>query len=331
MKKIHDELIHGKRSQVVFAVLAKKHLVESSKRSINRDMVCVEQLLPFIGEQEMTQVYRGYVDGSPTPLEQFILDRAKKGVSVRTANYALQVLNTIGNRATRDWRMLEHWTSVPLLKPKDLELDRYKGLKKKRRSVPLTWDEQEILFKELPDYLKDMCLFKVNTGCREQEVCQLRWDWFDRTTYSGMWFFALPLDIVKNRDHVDEGRPVVLNDIAKDIIRKQIGNGSEWVFPHPGTSKPLQQMNCTAYQTARERASKILRGIKMTNIHALKHTYGARLKAAGVSKDDRRDLLGHKNGDVTDLYCAKELTRMLENTNKVTQEKGKLILWKRAV
>ena len=55
------------------------------------------------------------------------------------------------------------------------------------------------------------------------------------------------------------------------------------------------------------------------------------MKATGVSKDDRRDLLGHKNGDVTDLYCAKELTRMLENTNKVTQEKGKLILWKRTV
>jgi hypothetical protein len=51
----------------------------------------------------------------------------------------------------------------------------------------------------------------------------------------------------------------------------------------------------------------------------------------GVSKDDRRDLLGHKSGDVTDLYWAKELTRMLENTNKVTQQKGKLILWKRAV
>ena len=90
-------------------------------------------------------------------------------------------------------------------------------------------------------------------------------------------------------------------------------------------------MNCTAYQTARERATRKIPSINMTNIHALKHTYGARLKAAGVSKDDRRDLLGHKNGDVTDLYCAKELTRMLENTNKVTQEKGKLILWKRAV
>jgi hypothetical protein len=55
------------------------------------------------------------------------------------------------------------------------------------------------------------------------------------------------------------------------------------------------------------------------------------LKAAEISKDDRRDLLGHKSGDVTVLYCAKEHARMLENTNKVTQEQDKLILWKRSV
>ena len=128
-----------------------------------------------------------------------------------------------------------------------------------------------------------MCLFKVNTGCREQEVCQLRWDWFDKTTYQGLWFFALPLEIVKNRDHVDEGRPVVLNDIAKEVIRKQIGNDSEWVFPHPETEQPIKQMNCPAYETARRRDTKILSGVKTTNMHALKHTYGGRLKAAGRS------------------------------------------------
>ena len=118
---------------------------------------------------------------------------------------------------------------------------------------------------------------------------------------------------------------------AGNGLGKLIGNDSKWVFPHPETEQPIKQMNCTAYQTARERATRKIPSIKMTNIHALKHTYGARLKAAGVSKDDCRDLLGHKSGDVTDLYCAKELTSMLENTNKVTQEQGKLILWKRAV
>jgi integrase len=29
----------------------------------------------------------------------------------------------------------------------------------------------------MPDHLARMALFKVNTGCREQEVCSLRWEW----------------------------------------------------------------------------------------------------------------------------------------------------------
>jgi len=56
-----------------------------------------------------------------------------------------------------------------------------------------------------------------------------------------------------------------------------------------------------------------------------------RLIACCNIKGESSDLLDHKNGDVTDLCCAKELTRLLENSNKVTQKKGKLILLKRAV
>ena len=48
-------------------------------------------------------------------------------------------------------------------------------------------------------------------------------------------------------------------------------------------------------------------------------------------KGESSDLLDHKNGDVTELCCAKELTRWFEKSNKVTQKKGKLILLKRAV
>jgi hypothetical protein len=46
------------------------------------------------------------------------------------------------------------------------------------------------------------------------------------------------------------------------------------------------------------------------------------MKTAGISKDGRLELLDHKDGDLTDLYCGKELTRMLENTRKVTQVIG---------
>jgi hypothetical protein len=69
--------------------------------------------------------------------------------------------------------MLKYWTPVSFLKPKDLDLIRYNGLKKKRSLLPLTWEEQEVLFNKLPDYLRQMFLFKVNTGCREQGICRL--------------------------------------------------------------------------------------------------------------------------------------------------------------
>lgn len=42
---------------------------------------------------------------------------------------------------------------------------------------PLSWQEQRLLFSELPSHLARMALFQVNTGTREQEVAQLRWDW----------------------------------------------------------------------------------------------------------------------------------------------------------
>ena len=47
------------------------------------------------------------------------------------------------------------------------------SVKDSRAPYPLTQEEQSLLFQELPDHLARMALFKVNTGCREQEVCRL--------------------------------------------------------------------------------------------------------------------------------------------------------------
>ncbi len=43
----------------------------------------------------------------------------------------------------------------------------------KSQPYPLDWSEQIRLFNALPVYLRDMALFKVNTGTREAEVCNL--------------------------------------------------------------------------------------------------------------------------------------------------------------
>lgn len=52
-------------------------------------------------------------------------------------------------------------------------------------------------------------------------------------------------------------------------------------------------------------------------MHDLKHTFGCRLRAAGVSFEDRQDLLGHKSARVTTHYPTVELTRLIEAVERI--------------
>ncbi|MGV8429173.1 tyrosine-type recombinase/integrase, partial [Pseudomonas aeruginosa] len=99
--------------------------------------------------------------------------------------------------------------------------------------------------------LQAMALYKVNTGCREQEVCKLRWEWEIKVPELETSVFLIPADFggrfedsgVKN----GEERLVVLNDVARSIIRKQRGRDPEWVFPYEG--RALHRMNDTAWRS----------------------------------------------------------------------------------
>ena len=59
-------------------------------------------------------------------------------------------------------------------------------------------------------------------------------------------------------------------------------------------------------------------GFASIRVHDLKHTFGRRLKAAGVTEEDRKSLLGHKNGSVTSHYSGAELGQLIEAANKVS-------------
>src|SRR4051812_19976554 len=71
-------------------------------------------------------------------------------------------------------------------------------------------------------------------------------------------------------------------------------------------------MHNSEWQEARTRA-----GLSQVRVHDLKHTFGRRLRAAGVSFEDRQDLLGHRSGRITTHYSAAELSRLIEAANRV--------------
>ena len=54
----------------------------------------------------------------------------------------------------------------------------------------------------------------------------------------------------------------------------------------------------------------------------LKHTYGRRLRSAGVSLETRKLLLAHKNGDITTHYSAAEIGELIAATKSDLRREG---------
>jgi len=57
-----------------------------------------------------------------------------------------------------------------------------------------------------------------------------------------------------------------------------------------------------------------------------RHTFGHRLRAAGVSYEDRQDLLGHRSGRITTHYSAPDLKRLLEAANSICEQERATVL-----
>jgi hypothetical protein len=49
----------------------------------------------------------------------------------------------------------------------------------------------------------------------------------------------------------------------------------------------------------------------LKGVHNLRHTFGRRLRSAGISLETRKALLGHANGDITTHYSAAELEELI--------------------
>ena len=98
------------------------------------------------------------------------------------------------------------------------------------------------------------------------------------------------------------------------MIEEIRGQNAEYIFSYK--EKPIQNIYNSAWKSARERSN-----LTQVRLHDLKHTFGHRLRIAGVSLETRKVLLGHTNGDTRSHYSAPELEELIKAVNKVCGEK----------
>ena len=303
--------LFGQRPQRTFREAAIRYLEENTEQACIDEVAWHLKLLdPYIGKLGLPEVH----DATLAPF----VSKRMQTVSATTVRRSLEVVRRILNLAARKWREED---GAPWLSTAPPLLSMPKG--PVRKPYPLSWEEQTRLFAQLPQHLARMALFKVNTGLREQEVVQLRWAWEQRVPELDATVFLIPGNFggrrrnsgVKNR----EDRLVVLNETAAAVIEACRGEHPEFVFSYRG--QPVRFMNNNAWQRARKAA-----GLEQVRVHDLKHTFGRRLRAAGVPLETRKALLGHKSGDITTHYSAPEMAELVEAANRVAATRVRTLL-----
>lgn len=168
LENLRQQRVYGIRRTRTWEEAATRFLIEyKDQPSIKLSAHHLAQLHPYLKDLPLTHI-------DDQALEEFVADRLSgmvlpsgkklKPVAPRTVNISIERVIRILSLCARKWRDEERrpWLdSVPMLTKLDLK-------KKVRLPYPMTWEEQSILFGELPAHLQKMALFKVNPGTREQ-------------------------------------------------------------------------------------------------------------------------------------------------------------------
>jgi len=291
---------YGVRPKRSFNKAAARYLRwNQHKDSIHDDAIHLKQMMPFIGHHDLDQVHMG-------TLQSFITARKEAGIKSKSINNALGVVRHLLNQAASEW-LDDHGLTWLAIAPKIKLLK----VTDARKPYPLSWQEQNRLIQALPDMNAEMVLFKVNTGSREQEVCQLQWDWEVKLPELNTNVFIVPGELVKN----EEDRLIVLNKVAKSVIDRRRGIHKKHAFTYKG--KPVTKMNNSAWKRSWREAGLPVDDKYLRGVHNLKHTFGLRLRAAGVPYETKQVLLGHKNGDITTHYSAAEIGELIDAAEKI--------------
>ena len=240
---------------------------KSYRTSLNR-------LEPYFGKSNLLSI-------TPRNISKYKMLRNDDGAAPATINRELAMLSKAFSLAVKEWEWLKDnpVSKVPREK-EDNERDRW-----------LTVDEEQSLLENSPEWLRDIILFNLHTGLRQDELLSLTWDRVD--------VFRKTILIADTKN----GKPktIPLNKPALGILKSKarvISIKSDIVF-HSKSGTKIDKHNLRrAFVIAMGKAD-----IEDFTYHGLRHTFATRLAQIGYDLYKISKLLGHKDIKTTQRYA----------------------------
>jgi len=170
------------------------------------------------------------------------------------------------------------------------------------RERSLSPEQANQLLAELPHHLRDMALFSLLTGLRQANVLGLESSRVDLDR-GHAWIGS---SMSKN------GRPisVPLNSYAIEVLLRQLGKHSSWVFTYKG--KSIATANTRAWRSALKRA-----GIEDFRWHDLRHTWATWHRQSGTPTHELQCLGGWRTASMVDRYAHMASDHLAESASRL--------------
>lgn len=276
-QQVHDRLAAARWEQERLGVKPRRSweeavlrwLLETKHKATHEaDKAKLRWLDPYLGGRYLDEIDRTLID-------RIKFDR-EKVASASTANRYLALVRAILRKASTEWEWIDRVPKVNMFRESE------------GRVRSLTPAEFQRLVHELPPHLADMAMFAVATGLRQANVTGLEWQHVDLARRHA-W---IPASQHKNR----KPHSVPLNDLAMQVLTKQVGKDPRWVFTFQG--EHIQRTSTKAWAAALKRA-----GIEDFRWHDLRHTFATWHRQAGTPTHELQRLGGWKTSIMVERYA----------------------------
>ncbi|MBC8556006.1 MAG: tyrosine-type recombinase/integrase [Candidatus Brocadiales bacterium] len=167
--KIRTEIVEGKYyekpicNERTFLPLIAKFIKEyAPKKSVSMQRsyaASSKHLIPFFGDINLLSI-------TAKKISKYKVLRYEEGVSPATINRETAMLSRMFTIAIEEWEWLDHKPFLRIKKEKENNVqEKY-----------LTSDEEKRLIENCPEWLKDLVVFSLNTGLRQNEQLSLTWE-----------------------------------------------------------------------------------------------------------------------------------------------------------
>jgi integrase len=277
------------------------HLEEYKRRRMSGEIVRPDEPDQLVRDEALRAQRGGKITSHHDKAKFGFLGRkpVKLQVTARTVNLELQVLDTFFRWAIRrNYLFLNPSTGIERLRVPKRALPKF-----------MTTEELKALFAVCNEAERRVFAAILLSGMRKGEVEHLTWS--DVSFELGVVFIQAKPDM-HWQPKTDE-RIIPMSPPLRQILEAQHRDRLSETFVFPNSEG---HRNTHLLEKFRRLCGKA--GIRNSTVHALRHSFGAHLRMAGVNLADIGDLLGHRDLATTQIYAKVQQEHLRKMVSKLT-------------